>query len=94
MEKFQQIDWSTNVEDIVDEKFLNEERLRHESPMYKIMNGNFQDPFQHLRRFIHDNQISKSSMKQQPKKFTNKLRLSVTAAGAVKKRGRPKKNDN
>ena len=37
------------MEDIIDEKFVTEERLQNESAMYRILNGIFQDPFQDLR---------------------------------------------
>nr|XP_012137013.1 PREDICTED: little elongation complex subunit 2-like isoform X7 [Megachile rotundata] len=45
MERFVNIDWNPPLEDMLDNVFINEARLEKESVMYRIMNGNFTDPF-------------------------------------------------
>nr|XP_034194175.1 uncharacterized protein LOC117610656 isoform X2 [Osmia lignaria]XP_034194176.1 uncharacterized protein LOC117610656 isoform X2 [Osmia lignaria]XP_034194177.1 uncharacterized protein LOC117610656 isoform X2 [Osmia lignaria]XP_034194178.1 uncharacterized protein LOC117610656 isoform X2 [Osmia lignaria] len=45
MERFLNIDWKPPLEDILDNTFFSAERLEKESVMYRIMNGNFIDPF-------------------------------------------------
>ena len=36
------------MEDLIDNTFINEERLEKESVIYKILTGNFKDPFKYL----------------------------------------------
>ncbi|XP_012275957.1 uncharacterized protein LOC105697317 [Orussus abietinus] len=45
MEEFLNIDWTPALDDIVDNVFINEDRLKREGTMYKIMLGEFKDPF-------------------------------------------------
>ncbi|KAL6264947.1 hypothetical protein P5V15_005043 [Pogonomyrmex californicus] len=46
MEKFRNIDWNPLMEDLIDNVFINDERMENESAMYKILNDNFKDPFE------------------------------------------------
>ncbi|XP_015118820.1 uncharacterized protein LOC107042333 [Diachasma alloeum] len=45
MDIFKSIDWNPSINDIIDDEFINGERLERESAMYKILRGNFTDPF-------------------------------------------------
>ncbi|XP_046473537.1 little elongation complex subunit 2 isoform X1 [Neodiprion pinetum] len=45
MEEFLNIDWYPPLEDMIDDVFIHEERLKNESAMYRIMQGVFTDPF-------------------------------------------------
>ncbi|XP_071855980.1 uncharacterized protein [Bombus fervidus] len=48
MDRFLSIDWNTALEDLIDSTFVNEERFEKESVMYRIMTGNFKDPFKDI----------------------------------------------
>ncbi|XP_016920929.1 uncharacterized protein LOC108003276 [Apis cerana] len=48
MDRFLHIDWNCPLEDIIDDTFINEERLEKESVMHRIMTGNFTDPFKNI----------------------------------------------
>ncbi|XP_053987491.1 uncharacterized protein LOC128880932 isoform X1 [Hylaeus volcanicus] len=45
MDRFLNIDWNPPLEDMIDNTFINIERFEQESVMHKILNGNFNDPF-------------------------------------------------
>ncbi|XP_063992308.1 uncharacterized protein LOC135170433 [Diachasmimorpha longicaudata] len=45
MDIFRSIDWNPSLNDIIDDQFIDGERLERESAMYKILRGNFTDPF-------------------------------------------------
>ncbi|XP_011497383.1 PREDICTED: uncharacterized protein LOC105361803 [Ceratosolen solmsi marchali] len=49
MEIFENLDWIPNLEDMLNDKFLNDERLKNESSIYNILNGNFYDPFYDIK---------------------------------------------
>ncbi|XP_078053397.1 uncharacterized protein LOC144478880 [Augochlora pura] len=48
MDRFLGIDWNQPLEDIIDNTFIQEERLERDSVMCKIMNGNFSDPYKNI----------------------------------------------
>ncbi|XP_003394665.2 uncharacterized protein LOC100650803 isoform X1 [Bombus terrestris] len=48
MDRFSSIDWNTALEDLIDNTFVNGGRLEKESVMYRIMTGNFKDPFKDI----------------------------------------------
>lgn len=74
-----------NVEDIIDDKFVSEERLQKESAMYKIMNGMFQDPFQDIRPPVIKPKEDAPNEKQ-PSTVNNNSQSDKEK----KKRGRPR----
>lgn len=48
MERFNRINWHTPTENIVDNKFIENGSLERNSSAYKILSGNFIDPFKDL----------------------------------------------
>ncbi|EZA53909.1 hypothetical protein DMN91_009945 [Ooceraea biroi] len=46
MDRFKKIDWIPPLEDMIDTVFVRDERMKRESAMYRIMTGNFTDPFE------------------------------------------------
>ncbi|XP_035719890.1 little elongation complex subunit 2-like [Vespa mandarinia] len=48
METFLNIDWNPSLNDILDDVFINEERLTRESVMYRLLHGNFVNPFDNM----------------------------------------------
>ncbi|KAG7205175.1 hypothetical protein KM043_018266 [Ampulex compressa] len=48
MDRFLNIDWNPPLEDILDDVFINEERLERESVMHRIITNNFVDPFKDI----------------------------------------------
>ncbi|XP_017889972.1 uncharacterized protein LOC108630910 isoform X2 [Ceratina calcarata] len=48
MERFLNIDWNPPLEDMLENTFIDEERLEKETVMYKIITGNFTDPFKDI----------------------------------------------
>ncbi|XP_076379234.1 uncharacterized protein LOC143259720 [Megalopta genalis] len=48
MDRFLGIDWNQPLEDIIDNTFIHDERLERESVTYRIMNGNFIDPYKDM----------------------------------------------
>ncbi|XP_076762937.1 uncharacterized protein LOC143430509 [Xylocopa sonorina] len=57
MDRFLNIDWNPLLEDIIDNNFINEERLEKESVMHRIMTGNFTDPFKDIEDDYKDVKI-------------------------------------
>ncbi|XP_011298787.1 uncharacterized protein [Fopius arisanus] len=45
MDIFNSIDWNPSINDIIDNEFVDGERLERESAMYRILRGTFTDPF-------------------------------------------------
>ncbi|XP_076645747.1 uncharacterized protein LOC143355113 [Halictus rubicundus] len=48
MDRFLNIDWNQPLEDIIDNTFIEEERLERESVMCRMVTGNFTDPFKNI----------------------------------------------
>ncbi|KAK9303829.1 hypothetical protein QLX08_004567 [Tetragonisca angustula] len=57
MDRFLSIDWNAPLEDLIDNTFINEERLEKESVIYKILTGNFKDPFKNIEEDYKDVEI-------------------------------------
>ncbi|XP_023317776.1 uncharacterized protein LOC106657667 [Trichogramma pretiosum] len=107
MEDFLKIDWCTNIEDIVDERFVNEERMKTESCTYKLLGDTFVDPFAHLRSaednlYTNKKVITRQQDKKEPKKKKGTPRTDAadveesddapaTAAATPRKRTKKKK---
>lgn len=62
------------IEDIIDDKFVDEERLQSESALYKIVNGIFTDPFIDIRppEFKQKKDATKTPNQTNLKKEVNK----------------------
>ncbi|XP_072767674.1 uncharacterized protein [Anoplolepis gracilipes] len=54
MERFKKINWNPALEDIIDDVFINDERMERESAMYRIMRGDFTDPFEDIEQDYAD----------------------------------------
>ncbi|XP_031787944.1 uncharacterized protein LOC116417687 [Nasonia vitripennis] len=89
MEEFKKINWHPSIEDMIDNKFLNEERLQTEGAMYQIMNGVFEDPFQELRP-----RVSISFKADASKKTKTKINNDDNNKKKVVPRKRTKKKKN
>ncbi|KAI4485351.1 hypothetical protein M0804_006856 [Polistes exclamans] len=48
METFLNINWETDLTDIVDNEFINGERLIKESVMHRMLHGDFKNPFNYM----------------------------------------------
>ncbi|XP_012260230.2 little elongation complex subunit 2-like isoform X2 [Athalia rosae] len=48
MDEFLNIDWHPPIEDMIDNVFVNEQRMKDESVIYKILNGAFTNPLAEL----------------------------------------------
>ncbi|KAK1129044.1 hypothetical protein K0M31_020177 [Melipona bicolor] len=57
MDRFLSIDWNAPLEDLIDNTFISEERLEKESVIYKILTGNFKDPFKNIEEDCKDVEI-------------------------------------
>lgn len=73
------------MDDIIDEKFIDDDRLQKECVMYKILNGTFLDPFNEVRAF-------QPKPKVPPKPVITKQKDAKATKSPGKKRGRKKKN--
>ncbi|XP_076663313.1 uncharacterized protein LOC143366272 isoform X2 [Andrena cerasifolii] len=54
MDRFLNIDWNPPLEDMLNNTFINRERLGKESVMHKIMTGTFVDPFKNIEDDYRD----------------------------------------
>lgn len=81
METFLSIDWNPSINDILDNEFINEERLVQESVMYRILRGTFTNPFDNMEdeyRAVDAETI----MSEQNIKTGNKINLTKNTSSS------------
>ncbi|KAK0165185.1 hypothetical protein PV328_003727 [Microctonus aethiopoides] len=54
MEAFTKIDWHPSLNDIIDDEFINIDRLERESVMYNTIRGSYKDPFKNIHEDNYD----------------------------------------
>ncbi|XP_015604752.1 little elongation complex subunit 2 [Cephus cinctus] len=100
MEEFMNIDWNPPLEDMLDNVFINEERMIAESVMYKIMRGGFTDPFAESEfedetdTEISDDKINDVSKNIDTGTNTVSNNITLVVKKATKKRTKSKKKAN
>ncbi|KAK0183243.1 hypothetical protein PV327_001302 [Microctonus hyperodae] len=81
MEAFTNIDWHPSLNDIIDDEFINIDRLECESVMYNIIRGSYKDPFKNIHEDNYDlvtNEHINCAMKQ-AKDITAKSKTPTTS---------------
>ncbi|XP_033220448.1 uncharacterized protein LOC117175039 [Belonocnema kinseyi] len=78
MEEFLRLDWTPKSEDILSDRYVNDERLRNESVTYKILLGSFNNPFSDVRIQNEANNRDKKNSSSQNLKASIKTEPEVS----------------